>query len=72
MGRDLWVLFETNGYGLTPGNLDALREAGIDSFWFDIKAHDGGVHRRFTGYHLSQWDTCFTGRLGLRRGLSAG
>ncbi|MDH5200412.1 MAG: radical SAM protein [Candidatus Bathyarchaeota archaeon] len=49
LGRDLWVLFETNGYGLTPGNLDTFREAGIDSFWLDIKAHDGGVHRRLMG-----------------------
>jgi pyruvate formate lyase activating enzyme len=47
--RNLWVLFETNGYGLTPDTLDLFREAGIDSFWLDIKAHDGGVHRRLTG-----------------------
>lgn len=47
--RGLWVLFETNGHGLTPGNLDLLGEAGMDSFWLDIKAHDDGVHRRLTG-----------------------
>lgn len=47
--QDLWVLFETNGHGLTPGNLDLLWEAGMDSFWLDIKAHDDGVHRRLTG-----------------------
>ena len=45
----LWVLFETNGYGLTPQNLDFLRTAGIDAFWLDIKAYDGEVHRRLTG-----------------------
>jgi pyruvate-formate lyase-activating enzyme len=47
--RGLWVLFETNGHGLTPGNLDLLGEAGMDSFWLDIKAYDDGVHRRLTG-----------------------
>ncbi|MEM2538605.1 MAG: radical SAM protein, partial [Candidatus Methanomethylicia archaeon] len=49
MGLDLWVLFETNGYGLTPENLDLFKEAGIDSFWLDIKAYDNDVHRRLTG-----------------------
>ena len=47
--RSLWVLFETNGYGLTSTNLDLFRAAGIDSFWLDIKAHDEGAHRRLTG-----------------------
>ena len=47
--RDLWVLFETNGYGLTPKNLDIFRDAGIDSFWLDIKAYDEKVHRNLTG-----------------------
>ncbi len=42
----LWVLFETNGYGLTPRNLDVLRDAGVDSFWLDIKAYDERVYRR--------------------------
>ena len=45
----LWVLFETNGYGLTPQNLDLFRGAGIDAFWLDIKAYDGEVHHRLTG-----------------------
>lgn len=45
----LWVLFETNGYGLTPQNLDLFQSAGIDAFWLDIKAYDGEVHRRLTG-----------------------
>jgi pyruvate-formate lyase-activating enzyme len=47
--KDLWVLFETNGYGLTPTNLDLLREAGLDSFWLDIKGYDDNVHRKLTG-----------------------
>jgi pyruvate-formate lyase-activating enzyme len=46
---DLWVLLETNGYGLTPQNLDALKEAGVDSFWLDIKAFDEGDHKWLTG-----------------------
>jgi len=49
LNRDLWVLFETNGYGLTPKNLDLFKESGIDSFWLDIKAYDDDVHRRLTG-----------------------
>jgi len=44
--RDLWVLFETNGYGLTPTSLDLFREAGLDSFWLDIKAYDARAHPR--------------------------
>jgi len=46
---NLWVLIETNGYGLTPENLDALKEAGIDSFWLNIKAYDGTDHKWLTG-----------------------
>ena len=46
---DLWVLMETNGYGLTPQNLDALKEAGVDSFWLDIKAFDETDHKWLTG-----------------------
>src|SRR3972149_7821649 len=46
---DLWVLIETNGYGLTPQNLDALKEAGVDSFWVDIKAYDETDHKWLTG-----------------------
>ncbi len=45
----LWVLFETNGYGLTPQNLDMLKSSGIDSFWLDIKAFDPQVHKKLTG-----------------------
>lgn len=47
--RDLWVLFETNGHGLTPKNLDSFKEAGIDSFWLDIKAYDDEAHSKLTG-----------------------
>jgi len=46
---DLWVLMETNGYGLTPQTLDLLREAGVDSFRLDIKAFDEGDHKWLTG-----------------------
>ena len=45
----MWVLIETNGYGLTPENLDLLQCAGVDAFWLDIKAYDDEVHRRLTG-----------------------
>ena len=47
--EDLWVLFETNGYGLTPKNLDRFKASGIDAFWLDIKAYDDAIHRRLTG-----------------------
>ncbi len=45
----LWVLIETNGYGLTPYHLDLLKSAGIDAFWLDIKAFNNEVHRWLTG-----------------------
>ncbi len=45
----LWVLIETNGYGLTPQNLDAFKAAGVDSFWLDLKAYDGTDHKWLTG-----------------------
>lgn len=45
----LWLLIETNGYGLTAQNLDYLRESGVDAFWLDIKAHDPEKHRWLTG-----------------------
>ncbi len=45
----LWVLLETNGYGLTPQNLDLLRDAGLDSFWLDIKAYDEQKYRWLCG-----------------------
>ncbi|MBU7025869.1 MAG: radical SAM protein [Theionarchaea archaeon] len=46
---DLYVLIETNGYGLTPDNLDILKRAGVDSFWLDIKAFNDKVHKELTG-----------------------
>lgn len=52
--RNLWVLVETNGYGLTRKNLDLLRDAGIDSFWLDIKAYDEKIHKKLTGVS-NQW-----------------
>jgi len=49
LNLDLWILFETNGYGLTPKNLDLFKDSGIDAFWLDIKAWDNEVHKRLTG-----------------------
>ncbi|MEM2778790.1 MAG: radical SAM protein [Candidatus Jordarchaeales archaeon] len=46
---NMWVLIETNGYGLTPKNLDVLASGGVDSFWLDIKAYDEEVYRRLCG-----------------------
>ena len=45
----MWVLLETNGYGLTPENLEKLASAGLDSFWLDVKAYDSDVYRRLCG-----------------------
>ncbi len=47
--ENMWVLFETNGYGLTPENLDVLLEAGLDSFWLDIKAFYPEVYKELCG-----------------------
>ncbi|MEM0350641.1 MAG: radical SAM protein [Archaeoglobaceae archaeon] len=49
LNLDLWVLFETNGYGLIPETLDLFKDSGIDSFWLDIKAYDEKIHRTLTG-----------------------
>jgi len=49
LNERVWVLFETNGYGLTPANLDLFKESEIDSFWLDIKAFDEETHRKLTG-----------------------
>jgi pyruvate-formate lyase-activating enzyme len=46
---NLWVLLETNGYGLTPQNLEYLQTSGVDAFWLDIKAFDPAKHRWLTG-----------------------
>ncbi len=45
----LWVLIETNGYGLTPENLNYLKNSGVDAFWLDIKAWDKQTHKWLTG-----------------------
>ena len=45
----LWVLIETNGYGLTDHSLDHLQNSGVDSFWLDIKAWEDETHRWLTG-----------------------
>ena len=45
----LWVLIETNGYGLTRENLCYLKDSGVDAFWLDIKAYDRDTHRWLTG-----------------------
>ncbi|MCS7139661.1 MAG: radical SAM protein [Candidatus Nezhaarchaeota archaeon] len=46
---DVWVLLETNGYGLTPKNLEVLASGGVDSFWLDIKAYDEAIYRNLCG-----------------------
>ncbi|MGD2126321.1 MAG: radical SAM protein [Desulfobacteraceae bacterium] len=45
----LWLLIETNGYGLTAQNMDRLQASGVDAFWLDIKAHDPEKHKWLTG-----------------------
>ena len=49
LNENVWVLLETNGYGIIPTTLDLFQNAGVDSFWLDIKAYDDEVHRRLTG-----------------------
>ena len=49
LDRNLWVIFETNGYGLSPKNLDLFRDAKIESFWLDIKSYDDNFNRNLTG-----------------------
>jgi pyruvate formate lyase activating enzyme len=51
---NLWVLIETNGYGLIPRHLDLMQEAGVDAFWLDIKAYHEEVHQWLTGCS-NQW-----------------
>jgi len=51
---DLWILYETNGYGLTNTNLRKLREAGVDSFWLDIKAFEPDIHKKLCGVDNSR------------------
>jgi pyruvate-formate lyase-activating enzyme len=45
----LWVLLESNGYGLTPKNLNLFQRAGLDSFWLDIKAYDEDIYKKLCG-----------------------
>ncbi len=47
--HNLWLLHETNGYALTPLNLDLFKYSGIDAFWLDIKAYDNEIHKKLTG-----------------------
>jgi pyruvate-formate lyase-activating enzyme len=47
--KNMWVLIETNGYGLTLENLDRLKDSGVDSFWLDIKAWDKEIYRKLCG-----------------------
>jgi pyruvate formate lyase activating enzyme len=47
--KNMWVLVETNGYGLTPHNLDKLKDSGVDSFWLDIKAYDKEIYKKLCG-----------------------
>lgn len=46
---DLYVLIETNGFGLTPKNLDILKKAGVDSFRLNMKAFKDTIHKMLTG-----------------------
>ena len=47
--ENLWVLLETNGYGLTPKNLDLFQKARLDSYWLDIKAFDADIYKKLCG-----------------------
>ncbi|MFX1298399.1 MAG: radical SAM protein [Promethearchaeota archaeon] len=47
--KNMHVLLETNGYGLTPINLDLLADAGLDSYWLDIKAYDEECYKKLCG-----------------------
>lgn len=47
--KKMWVLLETNGYGLTEKNLDIFKASGVDSFWLDIKAFDEKLHKKLCG-----------------------
>lgn len=46
---DLFILLETNGFGLTPTNLEAYASGGIDSFWLDIKAFSNDKYKKLCG-----------------------
>ncbi len=46
---DLWIHIETNGYGLTPVNLEAYYSAGLDSIWLDMKAYSTETYQALCG-----------------------
>ena len=46
---DVWIHIETNGYGLTKKNLEALYAAGLDSIWLDLKAFSEDKYRKLCG-----------------------
>ena len=46
---NLWVHIETNGYGLTPKNLELYYSAGLDSIWLDMKAYSEEKYRKLCG-----------------------
>ncbi len=46
---DMWIHIETNGWGLTPKNLEILRSAGLDSVWLDMKAYRRDTYRELCG-----------------------
>lgn len=45
----MWVLLETNGFGIVPENLELLASSGVDSFWLDIKAYDEEIYKKLCG-----------------------
>ncbi|MFX0024174.1 MAG: radical SAM protein, partial [Candidatus Hermodarchaeota archaeon] len=47
--ENLWVLLESNGYGLTPRNLDILQKAELDAYWLDVKAYDEEIYKKLCG-----------------------
>ncbi len=47
--ENIWVLLESNGYGLTPKNLNLFQKAGLDSYWLDIKAYDSEIYKKLCG-----------------------
>jgi pyruvate-formate lyase-activating enzyme len=47
--KNLWVLLETNGFGLTPKTLDLFQKSGLDSYWLDIKAFDSDIYKKLCG-----------------------
>ncbi len=46
---DFWILLESNGYGLTPQNLESYASGGIDAFWLDIKTYTNETYKKLCG-----------------------